>query len=110
MIVLNVSELSQVISFIPRDGSYDTLELTDEQTNDTQVVNIIDSTVGEYYHTIEAIFDLVENHFYMLVLKDGTDVLFKDKVFCTNQPLVSFSVNNGQYVSSTTTNDFIIYE
>ena len=110
MIVLNVSELSQIISFIPRDGSYDTLELTDEQTNDTQVVNIIDSTVGEYYHTIEAIFDLVENHFYMLVLKDGTDVLFKDKVFCTNQPLVSFSVNKGQYVSSTTTNDFIIYE
>ena len=110
MIVLNVSELSQIISFIPRDGSYDTLELTDEQTNDTQVVNIIDSTAGEYYHTIEAIFDLVENHFYMLVLKDGTDVLFKDKVFCTNQPLVSFSVNNGQYVSSTTTNDFIIYE
>jgi hypothetical protein len=110
MIVLNVSELSQIISFIPRDGNYDTLELTDEQTNDTQVVNIIDSTVGEYYHTIEAIFDLVENHFYMLVLKDGTDVLFKDKVFCTNQPLVSFSVNNGQYVSSTTTNDFIIYE
>ena len=46
----------------------------------------------------------------MLVLKDGTDILFKDKVFCTNQPLVSFSVNNGQYVSSTTTNDFIIYE
>ena len=60
MIVLNVSATSQIISFIPRDGSYDTLELTDEQTNDTQVVNIIDSTVGEYYHTIEAIFDLVE--------------------------------------------------
>ena len=110
MIVLNVSELSQIISFIPRDGSYDTLELTDEQTNDTQVVNIIDSTVGEYYHTIEAIFDLVENHFYMWVLKAGPDILFKDKVFCTNQPFVSFSVNNGQYVSSTTTNDFIIYE
>ena len=110
MIVLNVSATSQIISFIPRDGSYDTLELTDEQTNDTQVVNIIASTVGEYYHTIEAIFDLVENHFYMLVLKDGTGILFKDKVFCTNQPLVSFSVNNGQYVSSTTTNDFIIYE
>ena len=62
--------------------------------------------IAQYPNT----FDLVENHFYMLVLKDGTDVLFKDKVFCTNQPLVSFSVNNGQYVSSTTTNDFIIYE
>ena len=110
MIVLNVSELSQIISFIPRDESYDTLELTDEQTNDTQTVNIIDSIAGEYYHTIEAIFDLVENHFYKLVLKNGTDIVFKDKVFCTNQPLVTFSVNNGQYVSSTTTNDFIIYE
>jgi hypothetical protein len=110
MIVLNVSELSQVISFIPREESYDTLELTDEQTNDTTEVEILDSVVGEYYHTIEAIFDLVENHFYMLVLKNGSDIVFKDKVFCTNQPIVSFSVNNGQYTSSTTTNDFIIYE
>jgi hypothetical protein len=110
MIVLNVSELSQIISFIPRDENYDTLELTDEQTNDTTEVEILDSVVGEYYHTIEGIFDLVENHFYMLVLKNGSDIVFKDKVFCTNQPLVSFSVNNGQYVSSTTTNDFIIYE
>jgi hypothetical protein len=110
MIVLNVSELSQIISFIPRDENYDTLELTDEQTNDTAEVEILDSVVGEYYHTIEAIFDLVENHFYMLVLKNGSDIVFKDKVFCTNQPIVSFSVNNGQYTSSTTTNDFIIYE
>ena len=110
MIVLNVSELSQIISFIPRDENYDTLELTDEQTNDTTEVEILDSVVGEYYHTIEAIFDLVENHFYMLVLKNGSDIVFKDKVFCTNQPIVSFSVNNGQYTSSTTTNDFIIYE
>jgi hypothetical protein len=46
----------------------------------------------------------------MLVLSNGNDIVFKDKVFCTNQPIVSFSVNNGQYVSSTTTNDFIIYE
>lgn len=110
MIVLNVSELSQIISFIPRDDNYDTLELTDEQTNDTANVEILDSVVGEYYHTIEAIFNLVENHFYMLVLKNGNDIVFKDKVFCTNQPIVSFSVNNGQYTSSTTTNDFIIYE
>jgi hypothetical protein len=110
MIVLNVSELSQIISFIPRDENYDTLELTDEQTNDTAEVEILDSVMGEYYHTIEAIFDLVENHFYMLVLKNGSDIVFKDKVFCTNQPIVSFSVNNGQYTSSTTTNDFIIYE
>ena len=110
MIVLNVSELSQIISFIPRDDNYNTLELTDEQTNDTTNVEILYSVVGEYYHTIEAIFDLVENHFYMLVLKNGSDIVFKDKIFCTNQPLVSFSVNNGQYTSSTTTNDFIIYE
>jgi hypothetical protein len=110
MIVLNVSATSQIISFIPRDENYDTLELTNEQTNDTQSVNIITSTIGEYYHTIEAIFDLVENNFYMLVLSNGNDIVFKDKVFCTNQPIVSFSVNNGQYVSSTTTNDFIIYE
>lgn len=110
MIILNVSASSQTISFIPRQDTYNVLELTDEQTNTTATINIISSAQGEYYHTLSAIFSLVENHFYTLTLKDGADIVFKDKVFCTNQSLVTFSVNNGQYVSSSTTNDFIIYE
>jgi tagatose-1,6-bisphosphate aldolase non-catalytic subunit AgaZ/GatZ len=67
-------------------------------------------TEGDYYDTLEAEFSLVENHFYILVIKDGTTIIYRDKIFCTDQNLVTFSVNNGQYVSNSTTNEFIVYE
>lgn len=110
MIVLQETNDPQTFSFIPRSDSYDALFLTDDQTNVQIEVTIDDNVVGDYINTITATFDLIEGHFYNLVLKDGADVVYKDKVFCTNQPVVSFSVNNGQYVSNSTTNDFIVYE
>lgn len=110
MIVLQETNDPQTFSFIPRSDSYDALFLTDDQTNVEAEVTIDDNVVGDYINTITATFDLIEGHFYNLVLKDGADVVYKDKVFCTNQPVVSFSVNNGQYVSNSTTNDFIVYE
>ena len=110
MIVLQETNNPQTFSFIPRSDSYDGLFLTDDQTNVEEEVTISSNTIGDYINTITATFDLKEGHFYNLVLKDGSDVVFKDKVFCTNQPIVSFSVNNGQYTSNSTTNDFIVYE
>lgn len=110
MIVLQETNNAQTFSFIPRSDSYNALFLTDDQTNVEVEVTIDDNTVGDYINTITATFDLKEGHFYNLVLKDGSDVIYKDKVFCTNQSIVTFSVNNGQYVSNSTTNDFIVYE
>lgn len=109
MIVLTTDTAAQTFNCIPR-GYFDTLELTDEQTNVTEQITIVSSTVGDYVNSIEAEFNLVEGHFYTLVLKDGTDIMYKDKVFCTDQNIVTFSVNDGQYVSNTTANTFIVYE
>jgi len=86
------------------------MQITDEQTNVTANVTISSSTIGDYINTITATFALVEGHFYNLVIKNGSTTLFKDKVFCTAQTLSTYTVNNGQYVSNTTTNDFIVYE
>ena len=110
MIVLQETANAQTFSFIPRSQSYDALFLTDDQTNVEVQVTIDASTQGDYLDTITATFTLTEGHFYNLVVKDGADVIFKDRVFCTNQAVVSFSVNNGQYTSNSTTNDFIVYE
>ena len=41
------------------------------------------------------------------MIKAGTDILFKDKIFCTNQTVADYTVNNSQYTSNDTTNDFI---
>ena len=110
IIVLQETANAQTFSFIPRSQSYDALFLTDDQTNVEVQVTIDASTQGDYLDTITATFTLTEGHFYNLVVKDGSDVVFKDRVFCTNQAVVSFSVNNGQYTSNSTTNDFIFYE
>ena len=44
------------------------------------------------------------------IINNVARLIYKDRIFCTAQPLVTFSVNNNQYVSNSTTNDFIVYE
>jgi len=110
MIVLTPSASPQTFSFIPRDNTFNVMELTDDQTNIMVAVAITSSTVGDYINTITATFGLIEGHFYNLVLRVGTNIIYKDRIFCTAQSLVTFSVNNNQYVSNSTLNEFIVYE
>ena len=110
MIVLTPSTSPQTFSCIPRDNTFNVMQITDEQTNVTSTITITSRTTGAYVYTITASFALIEGHTYTLVLKFGNNIIYKDKVFCTAQPLVTFSVNNNQYVSNSTTNDFIVYE
>lgn len=110
MIVLTTDTGTQTFFCIPRSGEVDGMFLTDEQTNTTIEVTIESIVVGDYVTTIEAEFELIENHTYVLQLKNGSNVLFYDKVFCTDQNIVTFSVNNGNYIANSTTNDFIVYE
>jgi hypothetical protein len=110
MIVLTTTLDPQIFSFIPRSSDFDIVEITDDQTNETILIEGWTFTEGDYYSTLEAEFELVENHFYNLVVKDGTNIVYRDRIFCTDQPIVTFSVNNGQYTSNTTANTFIVYE
>lgn len=110
MIVLTTDTEPQSFVFIPRSSSFNTVIITDDQTNVPVTIEDWDFVEGEYYSTLEAQFNLVENHFYNLVIKDGSNVVYRDRIFCTDQSLVQFSVNNGKYISSTTSNTFIVYE
>jgi hypothetical protein len=110
MIVLTTSINDQTFACVPRSKVFDELVLTDDQTNDSVSITDFTITDNDYYVTVEAEFTLVENHFYDLVIKDGSTIVFKDRIFCTNQNIAQFSVNNGQYVSNTTGNTFIVYE
>ena len=110
MIVVNESNIGQTIHFIPRYGVPATLELTGENTNTTQVVTGT-FTAGDYVYNFSGVLPTEENQFYWAVFKDALgNILLKERMFCTNQPINTFSVNDGQYISNTTTNDFIMYE
>lgn len=110
MIILQESASNQTINFIPRAGGYDTLVITDEQTGDVDTITTFTSTTGDYYDTITAVFTLVENHFYSLVVKDGSTELYRDKIYCTNQSIPTYSVNSGQYTNYSSNNDYVLYE
>lgn len=112
MIVLTTQNvLSQTFNCTPREGVITDLLVTDESENVTTNVPIISQSASSYFYQIEAIFNLTENRFYMIELQDASgNRLLLEKAFCTDQPLATFSVNNGQYVSNTTNNEFIIYE
>jgi hypothetical protein len=43
-----------------------------------------------------------------MTIKDGEDLVYRDIVFCTNQTIATYSVNNGEYVEST--QNIIFYE
>ena len=110
MIVLTTVLTPQTFNFIPRSSTFDLVQITDELTNTTVIISTYTFTEGDYFSTLESEFNLVENRFYILTIKDGFNTIYKDKIFCTNQSLITFSVNNGQYVSNSTTNEFIVYE
>jgi hypothetical protein len=137
MIILKEQGGVQTIKFIPRIYSADILVLRNETTNVSITYNPPFTTDGYYLKCdLDFDLDLKENTFYNLtVLKsnftadnniitvdsdilttdmtefNGQDfVVYKDKIFCTNQNKDDYTVNKNQYVANATTNEFKIYE
>ena len=116
MVILQAIATEQTFSFIPRSQTYDTLLVENEATGVEVTITITSFTNGDYYDTINATFVngtfvLVQNNFYKLTLKNGTKIVHKDRIFCTDQtPVVNYSVNDGEFKSNVSNNEFIIYE
>lgn len=108
--LINEGNANQTIKFIPRSNTYNTMIVTDESTNVSQNIAIISSLVGDYYNEIVASFDLTKDTFYSLTIKNNNDIVFKDKIFISNQNSETYSPNQNVYTSHVSTNDFIIYE
>jgi hypothetical protein len=67
------------------------------------------TTTGEgYFINVSAIFDLRENFTYTIKLLSEGTVIFYDKMFCTNQIVSDFSVNNNEYIQRESANNFIV--
>ena len=137
MIVLTTLTSTQTIKFRPRQGTQATvMYLTNESTNERVSVAIDSYTVGSYYDTITARFNLVENVYYTLKLETigdennlqdfdfeiiqtasndnieiegyvGTNILtYYGKVFCSNQTS-TYTVNANTYTTKNSNNNFI---
>ena len=114
MIKLTSSTDAQPIKIIPR--SYATnvsLIFRDDSTN-TSVTYTSSATTNKNHLVISQALALKEGRFYDLTIKEGTSVIYKDKVFCTDQTVDQdtnnyYTVNQGEYTTETTyDNDYII--
>lgn len=133
MIVLTTSTSEQTIRVIPRSYPADiVLVLRDEITNEvtnyaiedpTWNINNDDWQLADYnwqfsgfsedkgYLVINNSFALVENHFYELTIKNASNsnIIYRDKIFCTDQTISDYSVNDGVYTTENSyDNDYIV--
>jgi len=111
MIILQESSSAQNMNFIMRSftsGATYNVVIKDEQKN-KEIYNKNVTTITEvlYFNRLNAIFNVKQDNFYTLTIKSGETIVLKDKIFCTNQALTDYSINNAQYESNTTTNEFI---
>lgn len=107
MIKLREQLTAQDVKFIPRVFDADTLILRNEASNETQSIAFT-PTNELYYMVANVILDLKENNFYQLTVMNGSDVVYKGKVFCTNQAFDEYTINENEYVERSSNNDFII--
>ena len=107
MIVLLSSVSDQTFKFVPRTLQATSMVITDEAER-TSVTIAITPTVSTYYLSVTETLTLVEGRFYTLTVLNGTDVVYKDKIFCTNQTISDYSINDETYVQNTTNNDYVI--
>jgi len=109
MIKLSKSTSAQQVSFIPRSMDAYSIVLRNESTQ-VETVLTPEFYNTEYYLTANIVFDLLENHFYNFTVKNASgNIIYLDKIFCTNQSTESYSINNGAYVNAAASNT-IIYE
>jgi hypothetical protein len=116
MIVLNTN-ISQTFPIIPTrisDGTNNRINFafTDETTK--EIFYKVSLTRIESYDTLIVgspnLDFLKENRFYNLVVsfENTNEVIYKDRVFCTNQPIASYSINKDEYtLPNIDNNDYI---
>jgi len=118
MIVLTTSASAQTFNIIPRDYTLTsfTMVIRDDSTNTSVTYNITGVTTSGNYRTFQNTFSpvLVSNHFYDMTLSSGTDVIFKDRIFCTDQTINQvnndyYNLNEGQFTTDDSyNNEYIV--
>jgi hypothetical protein len=113
MKVLTTSTNPQTIKVIPRVYVASvTLKLRDDSTNEVTTASV-NTVTDKDYLSLSYAFNLKEGRYYDLTLLDGSDVIYLDRVFCTDQTINQdtndyYSVNKNEYVSKDGNNDYIV--
>ena len=105
MIILRASGLTQTFNVIPRSYFADSIVITGVEGSTTYAVT---SSQDGRYLTFDKIVTLIEGQFYTLSVLFGTDIVYKDRIFCTNQTIADYTIHNNEYTEESSNNDYII--
>ena len=99
MKVLQKTNLAQELKFIPREyTNLVDLELRREASRGAVMISDLPAITSGGYLSVESVFDLKEDSFYELtVFNKSGDVIYRDKVLCTNQ--TNYSILDGMYTA-----------
>jgi len=107
MIILRPIGTAQTLKFIPRVYEATRIVLVDESTN-TEVEILASFIKDKYYLKSDIIFNLIEDRFYNITVYNVDSIVYKDKIFCTTQQVLDYSINKDVYTSNVTDNEYII--
>lgn len=99
---LTTSTSSQTLSFIPRVYvSSATMKIRDEVKN-TTTSSAVSLTHALGYSSLSHAFSLAEGKYYELTILSGSNVIYRDKIFCTDQTIDQdtnsyYTINESQY-------------
>jgi hypothetical protein len=108
MIILTTDTNAQELKFIPRNYVADSIVLTDEQANTSTTIPATFTKDG-YYLKADISFSLVQDRFYNFNVLNGSEIVYKGRIFCTDQVVKDYSINNGVYTQHESTNEYIVY-
>tara|TARA_R100000541_G_scaffold16016_2_gene25568 strand:+ start:5356 stop:5691 length:336 start_codon:yes stop_codon:yes gene_type:complete len=110
MIILTTSASAQQLKFIPREYTASSIIITDQDTNTPVTYSGLTFATSSYYLQGNVTFSplLVEGRFYTLEVLNGTSVVYKDMIFCTDQIISAYSINDGVYTEHATTNEYVV--
>ena len=107
MKVLLPSTNSQILKIAPRsyvEASDLTLVIKEDGTGKTETLTNLTSTIDGNYISIPCTFSILsEGSLYFMELKQGSSLLFRDKVYVTSQTdrKQKQTINSGKYTEHT---------
>lgn len=118
-IVVRNETTNEIVTYTTADTTYAFIDRVLADSGTFEEKNCLLSLLGQtdtylylssFYSNYDLVLDLKENNFYNITFLKGEIVQYKDRIFCTNQPIVSYKQNTIKYVSTPSNNDFIVYE
>lgn len=121
MQVVDRTQVNNTINIIPRNYTptgaaiFKIVIKNEGQNIQVHSATVTGLTAVRYYYTYSANLGLdnAKDQTYLLEITNTatSSVLFRDKIFGTNQPVSTYSPNTGKFVSNVSdSNDYLVYE